>query len=313
MLFFGLAVLIIEISFLTWRLTSGSHEPYSVAIIGFPTSGKTTLIVSLFQEIFNRKMKGIRATLKGESTIERINEQILKKESGIPVGPTNDQTMFAYRTNIVSEGAIFKKEYKVEFGDYPGEYSEELSEEKYFKTLRRSEFFKWCVEADAYIFIIDVGRFLLEPNKEKFIAESSSAIRESWQHFLDYRSESEIKTRQKPILLVFNKMDLFQVEDFDKEFLVKANLRENELNRIDILKHFGFSLDQTPPIFDLHEGHFMTESGYLNDEFRSLILYLQSEAKHFHILHTSNFGMIDNRFAGVKDILKFILPPNFRF
>src|SRR5271157_4011579 len=44
---------------------------HNVAIVGFPESGKTTLITILFGEIFARRVLGVQATPKGARTIER--------------------------------------------------------------------------------------------------------------------------------------------------------------------------------------------------------------------------------------------------
>lgn len=276
-------------------------QAYNVAIIGFPKSGKTTLIVSLFQEIFNRKIAGIKATLKGSSTIERLNEQIAKKEGGFAIGPTNDQTMFAYRTNIESKGLLFKKEYRVEFGDYPGEYSEELSDAAHFERLKKSEFFKWCIEADAYIFLIDVGKYLLEQNKMSFIAGTSKSIRESWQHFLDYAEVSGRNAHKKPVILVFNKMDLFCIAD-------KKAMTQEEYNLM--IDESGFSKKIVPRVFELNLETNVRNSNYLLNEFRDIISYMKSESNQFHVLFTSSFGMINKRLIGVHDILKYIFPPN---
>jgi GTPase SAR1 family protein len=303
----SLAILLVAL-YLYVRLSVSYPRAFNVAIIGFPKSGKTSLIVSLFQEIFSRKVSKVKAILRGESTIERVNDLIYKKESGLPVGPTNDQSMFAYRTNIESDFLFFKKEYKVEFGDYPGEYSEELSNQLYFETLRKSEFFKWCVDADAYIFVIDIGKYLIEKDKKNFIAISTKAIRESWQHFQDYSAEANKKMRNKPLLLVFNKMDLIEYCFYDKNdyFFQVAGAEVNV--DIDRIINNGFSESKVPDVIELNAEIYNAFSKDIEYDFKSLILYLKSESDHFHILYASSFGTINKRFAGVNNILKFILP-----
>jgi GTPase SAR1 family protein len=289
---------------------TGFIQPYNVAIIGFPKSGKTTLIVSLFKEIMNQRMSGVKATLKGSSTIERINDLLAKMESGIPIGPTNDQTMFAYRTNLETTNTLFKNEYRVEFGDYPGEYTEGLSQEKYFANFKKTEFFKWCVEAQAYIFVVDVGSYLLDENRRKFIAESTKIIRESWQHFLDNSPVSEKEKHNKPVLLVFNKMDLFSLIQ-----AYTSNVEHEELNPIEAkqIKDRGFSTDKLPQVVELDSFNYYAQKKKLTSDFENLISYLKSDCTQFKIIFPSSFGRVENKLPDIADILKCIMPKKIKY
>lgn len=276
-------------------LNSARVQPYSIAIIGLPQSGKTTLIISLFQEIFRKKVLRVQATLKGESTIARVNDLMEKKESGIPFGPTDDQTMFAYRTNIRTRELFFKKEYRVEFGDYPGEYSESLAtddyllkgDKKYVSDLKKSEFFKWCLEAQAYIFVVDIYKYLYSPSKEEFIASSKRLVRESCQFFIDSSSENANTIKKRPVLLIFNKMDLFQ--------------RRNQEERI---TDDGI----LPGLIELENKLYSESCRLLEKDFDDLIIFLNSEFKQFHVLFTSNFATLNNNLVDIKNIIKHILP-----
>ncbi len=298
----GIMITSIAISlFYELKYKSFSYKPYNIAIIGFPRSGKTTLIATLFQQIFKQKVSGLKATLKGESTIERINELIEKKESGLPVGPTNDQTMFAYRTEIeIGNSPLTKEFYRVEFGDYPGEESAKLADNSYFDNLKKTEFFKWCFEANAYIFIIDVAKLALAIDDDKpnaYIASVSKAIRQSWQHFVDYNlNRSGIK--KKPVLLIFNKMDVCNLSH-DK---IDDDKWINEVHRI------AYSFDEVPNVDELDKDAYQKVQKILLKEFADIISYLESEINQFNILYTSSFGTIDGNFPDVEKILKLIFP-----
>jgi GTPase Era involved in 16S rRNA processing len=296
------AIITTLLSILLMRTRTGELRPFNVALIGFPQSGKTTLIVTLFQEIFSQKIRYAKATLKGESTIERLNQQIELKESGRPLGPTNDQTMFAYRTNIETGTGFFKEEYKVEFGDYPGEYSEQLSESEYFSELKKTEFFKWSVEADAYIFIVDVGKYLSAfPNveRDRFVATTSKAIRQSWQHFLDYNISSLRKAKQKPVLLLFNKMDLCNY--------LEPN-HGGRVQTVEIRKEASTKHSNVPKVSAISDTAYFDLIQILEKDFDNLIQYLNSDVANFKILFTSNFGTINGKFADIDKILRYILP-----
>lgn len=286
------------------RKVNSTPLPYNVAIIGYPKSGKTTLIVSLFQEIFKQRIQGVKATLKGESTIERINDLIERKEKGLVVGPTNDQTMFAYRTNIEVGKGFSLQEYKVEFGDYPGEFSEKVVNSEYFNIFRKSEFFKWCSEADAFIFIIDVGKYILSQNKKEFVAEMSKLIRQSLQHFMDNNYLRAKDKKLGPTLLIFNKMDLANYYWSDDWGTIIPDYNQN-------IHKFAYSEDKNPPIRSLSEEKYFKLSNILEDTFRDLIVYMKSECKQFNILFTSSFGLVKDELPDIQKVLKFILPRDF--
>ena len=80
-----------------------------------------------------------------------------------------------------------------------------------------------------------------------------------------------------------------------------------------MINKYGFSDDWAPPILKLDEDDYKKFSNELQLDFRDIIAYLRSECDQFHILHTSNFGTIDDRYPGINDILKFIMPKTIRF
>lgn len=84
---------------------------HNVAVVGYPRSGKTTLITALFAEIFSRNISSISITPRGEETIKRINDDIARLESGRELGPTTDQDLFAYRAEMLTGKSIFAKRY----------------------------------------------------------------------------------------------------------------------------------------------------------------------------------------------------------
>ena len=88
---------------------------YNVAIVGFPRSGKTTLLISLFGEIFAGMILPIRITPKGTKTIERINESLEMLKKGQALGPTKDQDRFAFRADLTIKRFPFPHTYMVRF------------------------------------------------------------------------------------------------------------------------------------------------------------------------------------------------------
>jgi len=61
----------------TLQLTSRKlSASYRIAILGFPRSGKTTMITALFAYMFRRGINGTPVLPRGEETINRINANL---------------------------------------------------------------------------------------------------------------------------------------------------------------------------------------------------------------------------------------------
>ncbi|MBE9595145.1 MAG: GTPase domain-containing protein [Proteobacteria bacterium] len=270
---------------------------YNVAIVGFPRSGKTTLLISLFGEIFAGMILPIRITPKGTKTIERINESLEMLKKGQALGPTKDQDRFAFRANLTIRRYHFPRTYKVEFGDFPGDESQVYSE-KYGSWLHTTEFFKWVVDSDAIIFVIDLGRYLVrDESRIAYVAQISSALRAAWQHFLDSNEHRIQEVRQHPLVLVFTKADLFGVKKDQDTW----DLIEQEIAKL------GFGED-IPPIKEIdHVGLARGEARVIED-FAEVIRYFETEAPNFQVVFTSSFGLLDGKRLGIKDFLMAVLP-----
>lgn len=270
---------------------------HTVAIVGFPRSGKTTLLISLFGDIFAGMILPIRITPKGTKTIERINESLEMLKKGQALGPTKDQDRFAFRADLTIKRFPFPHTYKVEFGDFPGDESQDYSE-KYGSWLHTTEFFKWVVDSDAIIFVIDLGRYLVrDESRIAYVAQISSALRAAWQHFLDSNEHRIKEVRQHPLVLVFTKADLFGVKkDHDTWDLI-----EQEIAKL------GFGED-IPPIKEIDHEAFARGKARVMEDFAELIRYFETEAPNFHVLFTSSFGLLDGKRLGIKDFMMAVLP-----
>lgn len=270
---------------------------YSIAVVGLPRSGKTTLITRSFNEIFSRKILGIKLLPKGSQTIERVNLDIENLETGKKLGPTTDQDLFAYRANIEFP-SIFpfrSRNLKVEFGDFPGEDSEELSSEEN-DWLHNTPFFKWVMEADSIIFVVDLAHYLSsQKNSTVYKAKVSKAIRAAWQHINEYH-EKKYKLKKMPIVLAFTKSDLFSIttEAQDIDEVSKAIIE------------LGF--EKAPPIVDINKRDY--ESGKVSacKDFNDLISFLSKETSQFDVVFVSCFGRINGNFIGIAKMLKKIIP-----
>jgi GTPase SAR1 family protein len=289
------------LSYFTFRLyVRTTPRAYNVAIIGFPKSGKTTLITSVFREIFASRIVGFRASLRGNSTIERVNENIEKLEKGISVGPTYDQTKFSYSTNVEIKRGIFPLYYKVEFGDFPGNDSE-IYMNKYGDWLHKTEFFQWVMDCDALIFVIDLAEYLknYKREKEEYTAKISKAIRAAWQYYYEYNNErsKSLKLRRRPIVLCFTKTDSFDV-------YYEYRYSNEEVSKE--LEKYSFG-NEVPSIHEISPRVFEEGEVLVKKDFNDLIRYFESESNNFHFIFTSCFGTKDGKKLGIQELISLVL------
>lgn len=192
---------------------------YSIAVVGFPRSGKTSLITAMFGELFAGRYLRYQVFPRGETTIERINRDLELLELGKSLGPTTDQDLFAYRADVVGGAVVFPAVYKVEIGDFPGEDSAEFAE-RFSDWFHQTPYFKWVMAADAFIFVVDLGCVIDNDSTHEYVARLSRAVRAAWQRLQENHLQGERSLSWKPVALVFMKADLFgtsrKIDDTDE-------------------------------------------------------------------------------------------------
>ncbi|MES9897479.1 MAG: GTPase domain-containing protein [Sedimenticola sp.] len=256
---------------------------HNVAVIGYPRSGKTTLITALFSEIFSRKIQSISITPRGEETISKVNDDIARLESGKELGATTDQDLFAYRAEMITGKGLFSKRYKIEIGDFPGEDSEELSS-KDAQWLHKLPYFKWVLNADAFIFVIDSEKLINENKSIEYVAQLTSSFRAAWQKLKDHHYDGIRELRNKPIVLVFSKCDLFDFEiGNDINSRIQAEKEKSSLSGIE---------------------------DRLTKEFGDLIQYFKYESSKFNLVFSSSLKKDPKTSIriGANEVLKGVLP-----
>ncbi|MGD0979435.1 MAG: GTPase domain-containing protein [Candidatus Bathyarchaeia archaeon] len=291
-------VMLFQLSFL-------ERKSFFVAIVGFAESGKTTLIISLFGEAYARRLP-VRVVPRGSHTIAVINKSLELLKKGKALGPTTDQDMYGFRADATIGKGPFATTYRLEFGDFPGAYSKEYRRED-MHLLHNSEFFKWIVDSDAIMFVIDLGRYLTR-NKRNFIAEVTSAFRTEWQQYLDANSFRLREIKRHPVIIVFTKTDLlYRVSSQinlqnDKELSDIENLRNFE----ETVAHFGFGED-APPLIKLDEKRVQSDTHIIEEEFGEIIQFFKAEASSATVVFTSSFGLVNGELLGFRKLFASIL------
>nr|VFK56054.1 MAG: 50S ribosome-binding GTPase [Candidatus Kentron sp. TUN]VFK56320.1 MAG: 50S ribosome-binding GTPase [Candidatus Kentron sp. TUN]VFK62236.1 MAG: 50S ribosome-binding GTPase [Candidatus Kentron sp. TUN] len=271
-----------------------------VSFIGYPRSGKTTLIISLFAEIFaQRILRGVNIIPRGEETIKRVNEDIARLESSRELGPTTDQDLFSYRVEMLTGRNIFSRRYKIELGDFPGEASENLASEEP-EWLHPTKYFQWALNADAFIFVIDL-EYLSDfesDNAVKYKLAITSSFRAAWQKIKDHHYDGVRRLQDNPIVVVFTKADLLS---YSEDSYSEKNMNNSP--------HLPRNYNK-PIIIDSKEQKIMEKENQIKKYFRDVIEYFKSETNKFNIVFSSVFAKEKNdgiRF-GMEALARSVLP-----
>jgi GTPase SAR1 family protein len=271
----------------TWifsvRKMPASHR---VAIIGFPQTGKTTLITSLFDYMFRHGARGRSIVPRGDETIRRINENLEQLELGRPIRPTSDQDVFAFRAEVDPPDDVFGRRYKLEIGDFPGEDTVVFTEQ-YGAWLHDTPYFQWAVSADAFVFVAD-GSSVVEGADAQYIARQKSVLRAAWQRLREHHLDGGANLRQKTLLLVFTKADL----------LLNVQLAEQRGRVVEVPRVVEAQSENVilGPIEDVRS------------KFGDLISYFELESSRFSVVFTSAFLIVNGERLGIREIARRILP-----
>ena len=329
-----LALLIVFFQlFLFYRNRKLSPPSYQIAVIGFPRTGKTSLLTVWFHQLFfKRKRRDVLVVPRGSSTIEKINGDYADLSVGKQIGPTTDQDLFAYRCDM-ERGKWFKQRYKIAIGDFPGEDSEKFAQE-FGNKFHKTPYFKWMMDADAFIIIFDVACLLQDKEvMKKNVADFKAAIISAWQHVAEHHYEGKMNLKDKPVILVFTKSDLFAFidEPIDEPMVVVDVVSKNVqqsgkiqqsgtdeipevCNKIDAVsknvQQWGF--DEIPEVCKMDNKKLENGMKLAKEQLADLIRYFELESNQFSIVFASAFGESDdsdkNERLGMKELTEKILP-----
>ena len=179
---------------------------YRVALFGWPKSGKTTLITVMFWELQLRE--GYRHLLTPEGdTIDKVEKNISHLKTGKSLGPTKTEDVIEFAARVERKSLFGRKAYRVLFGDFPGEDYDQFVD-KFDGDFSKTPYFRWAVEADAFIFLIDLGAHFSSMDRRKFRADVESSIRRTWFKLLDHHVEGAAALKDNPVIIAFTKADV---------------------------------------------------------------------------------------------------------
>jgi hypothetical protein len=285
----GMALLTFLTAVLTYLVSVGRMPAsYRIAVVGFPQSGKTTLITAVFAYLFRRGMRGASIVPRGDETIKRINANMEQLELGKRIGPTTDQDVFAYRAEIVL-GGLVRRRYKLEIGDFPGESSRAFTR-KHGNWLHETKYFEWAISSDAFLFVIDVGAVLLDESGE-YVAGQKRAMRAAWQRLEEHHLDSRAKFARKRLILVFTKADLLLETASDR-----AKLRE-------------LTFEKSPLAVEIESAQSLEgKEEEIKRRFKDLIEYFEHENSKFQLIFASVFVNVEGERFGIPAISRHLVP-----
>ncbi len=271
------------------------ERPHNVSVIGFPEAGKTTLLDKVCLAIYKGRIYSVDAQLAGRETLKQVEAENALLEQKIRLGSTQDQDMRAYRTKIKFGSFLNKalKTYAVNFGDFDGKDSKQLSE----GNVVHPTFARWVNRADAFIFAVDVmgclkGYESKEINKE-YVRKATAAFKSVWGVGIKGSHTNKSKVEKLPVVLVFTKSDLFNFVD--------------EPNVTELVQQWG--KEEIPPVREVDRLKFHKGEEKIMEEFKELRTFFAQTSKNYRgEVFVSSFGDLDGHPLGFDELLLAVLP-----
>jgi hypothetical protein len=248
-------------------------------VIGFPKTGKTTLITAVFAYLFKGDFHGLSIVPRGDETIKRINKNIEQLELGRSIAPTMDQDVFAYRAEVVLPSLVGHRRYKLEIGDFPGEHSIQLAEQ-YGDWFHDTPYFQWAIDSDAFLFVIDVAATVADDTGE-YVARQKRAFRAAWQRLEERHLDRRHDLAASPLILVFTKADaLFPIRD-----------------PMDL-----------PSVAAFDQDDYRKRLNSIVKRYDDLLQYLDRTSYHFSVAFTSIYMVDGDERLGIREVAHAVLP-----
>ena len=153
-----------------------------------------------------------------------------------------------------------------------------------------SEFFNWVKNANAFVFVVDLGHYFIDKNT--YIAEVSKSLRSAWQKIIELNDNQIVKISKYPVVLIFNKADILLYPDYFSPSQIED---------------LAFSKDKLPELKYSNIEESMTKE--IIDDFDNLINFFQVNCKNFSFNFYSSFLADKYEYRrGLSDICNHIFP-----
>ena len=155
-----------------------NYLDYYIAVLGYPRSGKTIFITSFLNHLIREKIPGCKPIKLEDKTAKRFTYNINYLSSRLPFDQSNEDSVFPYIVDISKGTLNLKKYYKIQIGDFSGDNSAQISE-GYRQWFHKSSSFLWAMQANAFIFVVDLAEVLAQYDDDFYCEKVSDGIFEA--------------------------------------------------------------------------------------------------------------------------------------
>jgi len=187
------------------RLINRHPSTFSISLLGYPNTGKTVYLTTLFDLLQRASGPGIRFSPYGRETIEAVSNNLMALYTGNWLPRTPAGTVFFYRANATIGTGLFRSRYKVEIGDYAGEQIGELNpaDERW---LHKSDYFKYVIQSDGVMLMVD-SEVLVSADDAK-VEEMQNGFIAAFQILAEEKGAVDNRRLRAPVALMFMKSDV---------------------------------------------------------------------------------------------------------
>jgi len=204
-LFAVLSALLGAYSVVFLRLFSRNATTVTISLLGFPRSGKTVYLTTLFDALQRESRDGLRFVPYGRETIEEVTSNLNLLAEGVWLPRTPPGNVFFYRANAVISGPLLRRRLKIEIGDYAGERMEEMNPSS-SRWLHKTDYFKYAVQSDAVMLALDTQVILSADPSER--EQMQNAFVAAVQVLAEEKGATEDRKLRAPVALLFMKYDV---------------------------------------------------------------------------------------------------------
>lgn len=192
--------------------------PLLISLIGFPNSGKTVYLTSLFNELMTKNDSAIKFLPYGTETIEKVETDINILMNNNWLEKTKPFELFHYYAKASVEEGFFKQKFKIDITDFPGEYFHEFEQNIKQNSLHKSKYFNLAIQSEVILFSIDTA--VIKDAKRNgnisIIRDMESKFIIALQVLLDNKGVEIGKKLKAPIAMVFMKCDIIHEDSWEE-------------------------------------------------------------------------------------------------
>ncbi|MGD0499306.1 MAG: hypothetical protein ABSC23_12815 [Bryobacteraceae bacterium] len=227
------------------RVVNRHPTTFSISLLGYPYTGKTVYLTTLFDLLQRASAPGIRFSPYGRETIEQVADNLMALYSGKWLPPTPAGTVFFYRANATIGVGFGRSRYKVEIGDYAGEQIGELNPVD-VRWLHKSDYFKYVIQSDGIMLMVDSS--MLASGDPARIEEAQNGFIAAFQILAEEKGAVDNRRLRAPVALMFMKTDLLSPSE--PEHLKEHFSRLVEVCEARCLRFRTFFVSSTGPLAD---------------------------------------------------------------